>query len=200
MSVSPDEKKIVNASSNGTITIWDLQTGKLQKTILTNEFERFDPHCHYSNLRITPNGKQVYIIKWAYRFHYVDRIICWDLENDKLPNSLTVTSSKDFPLLSSLDGNKIIYQSENSNLEVFNLQTEKIELRIPNSGETILKLIFSYDGNILVDCTQTRYLIFWDLATGKIKDKYKLKKAYPLEIANVKIALDSTTLIKLFSI
>lgn len=151
---SPDGKTLVTANYNGTVNVWDAQTGE----------ER----------RVLPGHKSAYVIHIAYRpdgkvfasGDYAGVIKVWDAATFQELHTLKhrypvygLTFSPDGKLLASGDafGTIKLWDAATG--------TEVRELTGPKAN--VVSLAFSPDGRMLVSATEAGLLQFWDVQSGR---------------------------------
>ena len=156
-SFSPDGKKIVSASWDKTIRIWDVETGK-QIGVATENHTSFVSYATFS-----PDGKKIISAS-------DDRTIrIWDAETgeqigEPLEGHTDFINSASF----SPDGKKIVSAARDKTIRIWNIETKK-QMGEPLEGHTnnITSVSYSPDGKKIVSAAWDRTIRIWDAETGK---------------------------------
>ncbi len=149
---SPNGKYIASGSEDGTVKIWDAETGSLVTTLKGHE-ERV------TSVIYSPDGKYIISGSWD------KTIIIWDVKTGK---KLKVLTGSDLvnSLSYSPDGNKIASGSRNKTIIIWDINTGKKlnTLRVPGR---VSSLSYSPNGKYITSGNNDRTIIIWDAKTGK---------------------------------
>ena len=154
---SPDGKRIVSASRDGTIRIWDALTGK-------QTGDPLEGHTDYVySAAFSPDGKRIVSTSR-------DKTIrIWDAQTGKqigepLEGHTGVVRSASF----SPDGKRIVSASWDGTIRIWDAHTGK-QIGEPLVGHThiVLSAVFSPDGKRIVSTSGDRTIRIWDPQTGK---------------------------------
>ncbi|WP_437291456.1 outer membrane protein assembly factor BamB family protein [Sorangium sp. So ce406] len=153
--LSPDGQRIVSASNDRTLKVWDLATGKLLSTL----------EGHTGGVRacaLSPDGQR--IVSAAN-----DRTLkVWDLATGKLLSTLEGHAREVNACALSPDGQRIVSASGDRTLKVWDLATGKLFFTLEGHAGGVRACALSPDGQRIVSASGDRTLKVWDLATGKL--------------------------------
>ncbi len=176
MVISPDSETLISASTDNTIHIWHIPTGKLEKKIANR-------NSHVRSIAISPDGNTLVSA------HDDNKIDIWYLPTGKLVTSLNGHNSDIFSVIISEDGRTLASGSEND-IKVWELATGKLQTTLKGHFAPLKSIALSPDGQTIVSASANKIKV-WDLSTGE------LKTTIPQEagIYSLAIAPDSRTLI-----
>jgi WD40 repeat protein len=152
--ISPDGKTLVSGGQDKAIKIWDLQTGKLKKTLQSNSGA-------INALAIAPDGKTVVSGSG-------DRIIrIWDITSDRSPQILKGHSGNVTHVDFSSDGKTLISleDSRSRKIKVWELATGEQKATLPYSHFHDI----SPDGKRVIFSLPNSKLVAWDVGTNQQK-------------------------------
>ncbi len=152
---SPDGKRIVSASQDNTLKVWDAETGELLRTL--------EGHSHFvSGCAFSLDGNR--IVSASY-----DRTLkVWDAETGELLRTLEGHSSSVKGCAFSPDGNRIVSASEDNTLKVWDAETGKLLRTLEGHSNSVSDCAFSPDGKCIVSASQDNTLKVWDAETGEL--------------------------------
>ncbi|MDJ0771998.1 MAG: serine/threonine-protein kinase [Mastigocoleus sp. MO_167.B18] len=176
MVISPDGETLISASTDKTIHIWHLPTGKLKNTIANR-------NSHVKSIAISPDGNTLVSA------HDDNTIDIWYLPTGQLVTSLNGHNSDIFSVVISEDGKTLASGSEND-IKVWELATGKLQTTLKGHFSPLKSIALSPDGQTIVSASENKIKV-WDLSTGE------LKTTIPQEagIYSLAITPDNTTLI-----
>ncbi|WP_413163858.1 WD40 repeat domain-containing protein [Capilliphycus salinus ALCB114379] len=151
IAMNSDAKILVSGGEDKAIKIWDLQTGKLEKTFSSDSGV-------INTLAISSDGKTVITGSG-------DRIVrIWDITSEKPPQILKSHSGSVRDVHLSSDGNTIISHSENE-VNVWDINTGQLKatLKLPYFR---LKDV-SLDGKTVLIQLSNSQLVAWDVPTNQ---------------------------------
>ncbi|WP_437311456.1 TIR domain-containing protein [Sorangium sp. So ce388] len=164
--ISPDGQRIVSASGDTTLKVWDLATGKLLST-LEGHSERVNACV------VSPGGQRIVSASDD------STLKVWDLASGKLLSTLEGHSGGVNACAVSPDGQRIVSASDDSTLKVWDLASGKLLSTLEGGSEEIYTLegghsggvnacAVSPDGQRIVSASDDSTLKVWDLASGKL--------------------------------
>ncbi|WP_437718588.1 AAA family ATPase [Sorangium sp. So ce448] len=153
--LSPDGQRIVSASADSTLKVWDLATGKLLSTI--------EGHSGGVNAcAVSPDGLRIVSASAD------STLKVWNLATGKLLSTLEGHSGWVNDCALSPDGLRIISASSDRTLKVWDLTTGKLLSTLEGHSGWVDACAVSPDGLRIVSASYDRTLKVWDLATGKL--------------------------------
>jgi WD40 repeat protein/formylglycine-generating enzyme required for sulfatase activity/serine/threonine protein kinase len=164
---SPDGKKIAGGSDDGSIKIWDAETGKEVHNLSSHSDD-----SRVTSISYSPDGKKVASGSDDYS------IKIWDAETGKELQTLTGHTENIYSVSFSPDGKRLLSSSGDSDgddkntdanhLKMWDLNTGK-ELAILNKQKgSVYAANFSSDGKKIASGESDDYSIkIWDAETGK---------------------------------
>ncbi|WP_438006201.1 AAA family ATPase [Sorangium sp. So ce321] len=153
--VSPDGQRIVSASSDDTLKVWDLASGKLLSTL-----EGHSRGVHAC--AVSPDGQRIVSASGD------STLKVWDLASGKLLSTLVGHSGEVNACAVSPDGQRIVSASGDSTLKVWDLASGKLLSTLGGHSERVNACAVSPDGQRIVSASGDSTLKVWDLASGKL--------------------------------
>lgn len=189
-----DENRIVYASGDGTLKIWNLQTGKLEQTLQGHEGE-VTSVAILDNERIVSASDDHSLIVWNWQTGKIMQILrghksgvnsvtvldrdhivsacgdetlkVWDLRIGKVEYTLT-GHARGINAVSVLDDKRLLSASDDETLKLWNLATDIVEQHQFGHEFSIYDLLV-VDENDVVSASADGKFKIWDLSTGEIK-------------------------------
>ncbi|KAJ3428988.1 wd40 repeat protein [Anaeramoeba flamelloides] len=156
---SPDEKTLATGSRDKKVKFWDIQTGKLKKT-LTN-------HKHYvRSIAYSPDGKTVATASSD------DTIILWDSRSYELKKTLKGHASSVRSVVFSPNGRIIATGGRDEKVKLWDAKTGKLKKTLIESG-WVRGITYSPDGKTLataVGSKKGKTIKLWDAGSYKLKE------------------------------
>ncbi|WP_437657009.1 AAA family ATPase [Sorangium sp. So ce1182] len=153
--VSPDGQRIVSASSDNTLKVWDLASGKLLSTL--------EGHSGAVNAcAVSPDGQRIVSAS------YDKTLKVWDLASGKLLSTLEGHSEEVNACAVSPDGQRIVSASGDETLKVWDLASGKLLSTLEGRSGWVTACAVSPDGQRIVSASGDETLKVWDLASGKL--------------------------------
>ncbi|WP_437538329.1 TIR domain-containing protein [Sorangium sp. So ce726] len=151
--VSPDGQRIVSASFDRTLKIWDLATGTLLSTL--------KGHSDWvSACAVSPDGQR--IVSASY-----DRTLkIWDLATGTLLSTLEGHSGTVNSCAVSPDGQSIVSASHDRTLKIWDLATGTLLSTLEGHSVAVNSCALTPDGQRIVSASYDGTLKVWSLATG----------------------------------
>jgi len=154
VSVTQDGKYAISASSDNTLKVWDLKTGKEVHTLIG----------HSSGVRavsVTQDGK------YAVSASSDNTLKVWNLKTGKEVHTLIGHSSGINAVSVTQDGKYAVSASDDNTLKVWNLKTGKEVHTLIGHSSGINTVSVTQDGKYAVSASDDNTLKVWDLKTGK---------------------------------
>ena len=154
VAVSADGRRVVSASYDKTLKVWDLQTERTLHTL--------EGHSDFVNgVAVTADGR------WAISASEDRTLKVWDLETGHELRTLEGHSGSVHDVGVSADGRRAVSASHDRTLKVWDLESgcELCTLEGP-SGSSV-GVAVSADGRLAVCASGDRTLKVWDLVTGR---------------------------------
>ncbi|MEM9544096.1 MAG: hypothetical protein AAGA60_32005, partial [Cyanobacteria bacterium P01_E01_bin.42] len=153
VSITPDGKQAISASSDKTLKIWNLETGNEHLTL----------SGHRGGVRavsITPDGKQ------AISASDDNTLKIWNLETGN--ERLTLSGHRDGVNAVSVapDGKQAISASSDNTLKIWDLETGDERLTLSGHRGGVRAVSIAPDGKQAISASSDKTLKIWDLETG----------------------------------
>ena len=151
---SPDGKRIVSASWDETVRIWDVQTGK--------ELQKLEGHTKVvSSASFSPDGKRIVSASWD------NTVRIWDSktgkELQKLEGHTEGVNSASF----SPDGKRIVSASWDNTVRIWDSKTGKELQKLEGHSGGVYSASFIPDGKRIVSASWDKTVRIWDAQTGR---------------------------------
>jgi len=147
---SPDGKRIVSASGDGTVQIWDVESGENILTLPTGSIN--------DTAAFSPDGRLVASGSW-------ERSVClWDADTGRLVRRLPVVAFPVRCVRFSPDGRTLAAVGEKGSLFIWDTVTWKLEYLKHDHGKIVWTARFSPDGTKLVTGARGEMTRIWDVA------------------------------------
>jgi WD40 repeat protein len=182
VAVSPDGQHIISGGYDNSIKIWNLETGKLERSIEYDSNIEFDPNIGFidktgngkkidpisviHSLVISPDGQRIISGGWDGNFK------TWNLETGKLENVIKSHSKWISSLAISPDGQRIVsggVEDKNNSIEVWNLAMGKLEHKLEGHSRSAFRFSISPDGRYIISGSFDKSIKIWNLDTGKLE-------------------------------
>jgi WD40 repeat protein len=151
VAISPDGKRALSGSHDGTLKIWDLITGEVIQTLEEHSDE-------VSAVAISPDGKR------ALSGSEDGSLIIWDLITGEIIQIIHGSFANAVAI--SADGKRALYGSWD--LNVLDLTTGEVIQTLEGHRYGIAAVAISPDGNRALSFFWDRTFKIWDLTTGEI--------------------------------
>jgi WD40 repeat protein len=155
----PNDRKFISSSYDKTIKEWDIRSGECLKTFTADE--TFD----VANSAIYSND-----LTKVFTAHNDSKIRIWDAEtgdflkefgNEEDQHSLMVYSIQMSP-----NGKLLVSASEDSNIKIWDLATEKCLDTLKGHTQPINKITLNATGSRVLSTSRDKTIREWDLETG----------------------------------
>lgn len=149
----PDRKRIVSASEDQTIRVWDTRTGKclIKQDALKIRFGLF---------AVSPDGTMFATTSQG------GTISLWDAENILCIKTFGGSSKSINSIEFSPDSKLLATASNDGTFRVWDLSKSDIRLTVKAHSETVHSASFSPDGKLIVTTSTDKRVVLWDASTG----------------------------------
>jgi WD40 repeat protein len=152
---SPDGKQIVSAGGDGTLRIWDADSGEVLRTL--------KGHSSAVNACATsPDGKAVLSASWDHTLRL------WDAHSGEMLRSLEAHSDRVNACAFSPDGSRIVSASDDRTLRIWETRSGAMLRTLEGHSSWVSGCAFSPDGKWIVSASGDGTLKIWDAQTGDI--------------------------------
>jgi len=148
---SLDGKTLASASSDMTIKLWDVATGKERRSLGRNGVVR--------SVAFSPDGRTLALAS-------DEAVNLWDVANGKEPATLdwhTAVKAVAF----SLDGKSLASASGDKTVKLWDVANGKEQATLRGHTQLVWSVAFSPDGKTLASASSDMTIKLWDVATGK---------------------------------
>ena len=154
-SLSSDGKRIVSASQDKTINIWNAETGQLLLTLVGHS------SC-VNSASFSPNGDKIVSASWD------KTLIIWDADTGKLLRTLEGHMDVVNSALFCPNGNRIISASWDKTIKIWDVITGKVLFTLEGHTGSVYTASFSPDGKCIVSSSEDKTIKIWDADTGQL--------------------------------
>ncbi|MDZ8070930.1 MAG: AAA-like domain-containing protein, partial [Nostoc sp. DedQUE08] len=175
---SPDSKTLASASSDNTIKLWNLDTGKVITT-LTGHSDRVN------SVAFSPDSKTLASASSD------NTIKLWNLDTGKVITTLTGHSAVVISIAFSPDGKTLASASRDKTIKLWNLDTGKVITTLSGHSSSVFSVVFSPDSKTLASASSDNTIKLWNLDTGKV---ITTLTGHSAGVINVAFSPDSKTL------
>ncbi|BBC22282.1 multi-sensor hybrid histidine kinase [Pseudanabaena sp. ABRG5-3] len=178
VSFSSDGKTLASGSTDKTIKLWNLETGK--------EIRTLKGHDNYVNsVSFSPDGKTL-------ASGSTDKTIkLWNLETGKEIRTLKGHDNYVNSVSFSPDGKTLASGSYDKTIKLWNLETGKEIRTLKGHDKSILSVSFSPDSKTLASGSEDNTIKLWNLETGK---EIRTLKGHDNYVLSVSFSPDGKTL------
>ncbi|MCT7956745.1 protein kinase domain-containing protein [Laspinema palackyanum] len=156
VAVSPDGLAIASGSFDGTIKIWNLETGALIRTLTGHS----DAGEMVSSVAIAPNGTLLVSSSNGYG----GTIKIWNLATGELLSTIPGTSLGISSIAISPDSKLLASGSEEGNIYLWNLDSGEAIGTLNGHLGTVFSVVFSPDGQTLASASEDGSIKLWPVA------------------------------------
>jgi WD40 repeat protein len=151
VAVTPDGKRAVSASTDNTLKVWDLDTGRALRTLEGHS-------SSVEGVAVTLDGKRAVSASW-------DRTLkVWDLETGRALRTLEGHSREVTGVAVTPDGKRAVSASYDKTLKVWDLKTGRALRSLEGHISFVYGVAMTPDGKRAVSASDE--LKVWDLDTG----------------------------------
>ena len=154
VAVTPDGKRTVSASSDKTLKVWDLESGKELQTLAGHS-------SGVTAVAVTPDGKL------AVSASSDQTLKVWDLGSGKELQTLAGHSGGVNAVAVTADGKRAVSASWDKTLKVWDLESGKELQTLAGHSLWVSAVAVTPEGKRAVSASQDQTLKVWDLDSGK---------------------------------
>lgn len=152
--ISPDMQHIAIGNDDGTITIWNIQSGQPSTTL--------DGHVDAVwDVEFSPDGTQL-LSGGADGV-----VILWDWQKGQIIRSISGYFGRVNSVAFSPDGTMAAFGSADHIATLWNLPSGQIAFRLRGHSDFVTDVEFRRDGKFLLSSSEDNTLILWDVASGE---------------------------------
>jgi WD40 repeat protein len=152
--VTPDGRRVVSASWDHTLKVWDLASGRAEATL--------EGHAgRVTACAVTPHGRQVVSASWDHTLKV------WDLASGRAEATLEGHASSVTACAVTPDGQWVVSASWDHTLKVWNLASGRAEATLEGHDRPVTACAVTPDGRRVVSASDDGTLKVWDLASGR---------------------------------
>ena len=160
LAFSPDGKRIVLASNNKTVYIWDVETKK--------EIRRLEGHTDRVNsAAFSPDGKQIVTASTD------NTVRIWDAETGKEIHSLAGHLGSVYSAAFSPDGKRIVSAGWDQIVRIWDVETNKVIRQLEGHTHYVNSVAFSSDGKRIISAAKDNTVHIWDV---RLNPEIKLRR------------------------
>ncbi|MBS0017827.1 MAG: GUN4 domain-containing protein [Arthrospira sp. SH-MAG29] len=153
---SPDNQTLASGSSDKTIKLWDVTTGKLRET-LTGHSDWVSSVAFSRDGQTLCSGSGDNTIK------------LWDVTTGKLRETLTGHPDWVRSVAFSRDGQTLASGSFDKTIKLWDVRTGKVRHTLTGHSDRVYSVAFSRDGQTLASGSSDKTIKLWEVKTGKLR-------------------------------
>ncbi len=151
---SPNGRLLASGSSDNTIHLWDVTTGRSVRLLTGHKSQVF-------SVAFSPNGA---MLASASGDHAVK---LWDVAGGRAPVTFAGHTDKVFSVAYSPDGNTLASASKDKTIKLWKVAAGSELLTLTGHTAPVMTVAFSPDGQMLASGSEDGTIRLWDVATGR---------------------------------
>jgi WD40 repeat protein len=153
--VTPDGRRVISASSDGTLKVWGMDTGRVLATL--------DGHADgVLACAVTPDGRRLISAS-------VDRTLkIWDLDAGRVLATLDGHRNWVRACAVTPDGRRVISASDDRTLKVWDLDAGRLLATLDDHADWVTACAVTPDGRRVISASDDGTLKVWDLDAGRL--------------------------------
>lgn len=152
LSFSPDSKKLATASSDNSVIIWEVESGKILNTLLGHK-------ASVNSLAFSPDGERLITASND------QTIKIWRVDSGQLLDSVDFDSVINYVVFSP-NGNHFAVASYGA--KVFDINTKQLIFSLDGHNGSINTIAYSPDGKKILTASQDATAKIWQAENGKL--------------------------------
>jgi WD40 repeat protein len=154
VSVSPDGRQALSASEDGTLKLWDLETGRELRTLAGHS-------VWVTGVAMSADGRRAVSAS-------VDQTLkVWNLATGRGLHTLAGHSDRVNGVALSGDGRRAVSASQDHTLKVWDVETGRQLVTLTGHSDAVNSVAISRDGRRAVSASEDKTLKVWNLNTGR---------------------------------
>jgi hypothetical protein len=153
--VTSDGRRVVSASDDGTLKVWELETGREISSLEIGGFEEV------TDCAVTPDGRHAVVAS------NMGTLTVWELETGREVAVLKGHKEPVTGCVVTLDGRHVVSTSEDDTLRIWELETGREVARLKGHTSKVTACVVTPDGQRVVSASMDETLKVWELATGQ---------------------------------
>jgi DNA-binding beta-propeller fold protein YncE len=150
---SPDGRRIVSASTDNTVKIWDAESGR--------EIRTLRGHGDWvTSVAYSPDGRRIVSASWD------NTVKIWDGESGREIRSLSGHTNGIRSAGFSPDGRRVVSASLDNTVKIWNAESGRLIRTLMGHGLGVQSAGFSPDGRRVVSASDDNTVKIWDAETG----------------------------------
>jgi len=158
VTISPDGKLLASGSNDNTIKLWQLETGKLVRT-LGSWFSGHSSMVH--TVAFSPDGQLLASGSWD------DTIKLWQVSKGRQIRTLIADSDWVNSVAFNPNGQLLASGGANSTIKLWQVSTGKEIRTFTGHSDSVWSVAFSSDGEILASGSADYTIKLWQVSTGE---------------------------------
>ena len=154
--VTPDGQRVLSASADHTLKVWDLASGRVEATLVG--------HANVvTACAVTPDGRRMVSAS-------SDRTLkVWDLASGRVEATLVGHANVVTACAVTPDGRRVVSASWDNTLKMWDLASGCVEATLVGHAESVFACAVTPDGRRVVSASSDRTLKVWDLASRRVE-------------------------------
>jgi WD40 repeat protein/serine/threonine protein kinase len=163
LAMSTNRNFFVSASQDTTLKVWNLDSGKVQQTLIG--------HTAAVNAVIMTGDKSLIVSASADKTLKV-----WDIHSGQVQRSLEGHTGKVNAVAMNPDGRFLVSASEDRTLKVWDFESGQIWQTLEGHGWDVKAVAISHDGRLIISASQDRTVRVWNFQSGECITKCHLNE------------------------
>ena len=176
---SPDGKTLASGSSDTSIRLWDVRTGKVLRTLAGHTGSVY-------SVDFSPDGKK--IVSGSQDAS----IQVWDVNSGKALRTLTGYAAPVYSVAFSPDGKTVAGGSRDKTNRLWDVDNGRVLRTLTGQTDLIYSVAFSPDGKTLASASQDKTIRLWDIKTRQVLASLTGHTSY---VTSVAFSPDGKTLV-----
>jgi WD40 repeat protein len=153
--VTPDGRHVVSGSDDGTLKVWEIESGRVTQTLLGHELL-------VTGVAVTPDGLRVVSGSTD------TTLKVWEIESGRLIRTFAGHEGGVNAVAVTPDGRHAISGSDDGTLKVWEIESGRVSQTLAGHEGEVSALAVTADGEYAVSGSWDRTLRVWELASGRM--------------------------------